>query len=877
MLVFSATHGVRAETGRFFPHPDRISYDARSLRIEGKPIFIYSGAFHYFRCPKELWRDRFERIKEAGFNAVETYVPWNWHEREGPSSTSDFSKIDLSDLDDWLRMAEKYGLYVIVRPGPYICAEWDSGGFPQWLLTHKPDHPRRDELWLRSDDPVYLEWCRHWFKAVCPVIAKHQFLRGPRGSFGVILVQIENEYDYVKPRIPDEVMLNQVRFLSKLAIDEGIEVPLFTCVTKAVRGSADPVIRRVFDACNFYPRWKVDSIQSSIDMLREQQPDAPLATTELQGGWFATISGPLSENQDGLTGAQINNLTLFAIQNGESILNYYMLYGGSNPGDWEARTLTSSYDYNAPIRECGGIGERYERVWALGHFLREHGMRLAQSRAVSCDVEASDKDVHAVVREAANGDRYVFVRTSQHTAPRSGTLHLKGSSPSPWALVVPYDLEPFGSRVLFLRSGMITAGEGSWYPKQRPAITRPIIGANMIELTEAKMLADPGPSKWTGLSTGVDLAKLGIYDSRYVFYKSGAGGNRPINVAVEYPEGDSVLGFSNGRSVKQVSSSVGSSVIRLEKGGADPVVLLYENCGHDNGAKMADPRGVLSAHFERGEWTAGNRSLSWTRAVSAQGGTGNPSVEPEGQAVELGDLKGQSVPEHTNVTFRAVFSVQADERHEDDFVLKIGHVVGHWSVVCNGRDVTPPASAASVYSVDLLNAVLPGPNTIELSLHTDGSPGAVSSVILDERPRGETFPLVAFGSPLGWEREWWSPWLDDSKWTTVALTAAHVSSPDAALVWYRLGFEVPKAPKGIWFPYRLRLLARGNGFIFLNGHPLGRYWEGGAQKDTYLPECWLNTGPGARNVVTLCLRPLSGVAGIDRATVEAYPEFAEYR
>ena len=209
--------------------------------------------------------------------------------------------------------------------------------------------------------------------------------------------------------------------LAAAAQANGIDVPLFTCVTHAVRGSTDPLVRQVFDTCNFYPLWKVDGTQGKIEQLRHEQPDAPLATTELQGGWFAKIGGKLSEEQDGITAAQINNLTLFMIQNGETILNYYMIFGGTNPGDWAARNMISSYDYNAPIRESGGVGERYQRVWALGHLLREHGVPLARSVAVACDVATSQTDVMVVERRAPDGGRYLFVRTSQHTEPRAGT------------------------------------------------------------------------------------------------------------------------------------------------------------------------------------------------------------------------------------------------------------------------------------------------------------------------------------------------------------------------------------------------------------------------------------------------------------------------
>jgi len=129
----------------------RIAFTGHSLLIDGKPTFIYSGAFHYFRCPKELWRDRFRAIKATGMNAVETYVAWNWHERSRPSTLKDFSKVDMSDLRDWLKMAhDEFGLYTIVRPGPYICAEWARGGYPDWLPELRPSGVQQGH-WCRGN------------------------------------------------------------------------------------------------------------------------------------------------------------------------------------------------------------------------------------------------------------------------------------------------------------------------------------------------------------------------------------------------------------------------------------------------------------------------------------------------------------------------------------------------------------------------------------------------------------------------------------------------------------------------------------------------------------------------------------------------------
>ena len=131
-----------------FMHPDRIRFDHRCLQIDGKDQFVLSGTFHYFRTPQPLWRDRLEKLRAAGFNCVETYVPWNWHEQQMPQSLSDESKLDMQQLEDFLSLADSLGLYSIVRPGPYICAEWSGGGFPQWLMRKKPANPLH-EVWLQ--------------------------------------------------------------------------------------------------------------------------------------------------------------------------------------------------------------------------------------------------------------------------------------------------------------------------------------------------------------------------------------------------------------------------------------------------------------------------------------------------------------------------------------------------------------------------------------------------------------------------------------------------------------------------------------------------------------------------------------------------------
>ena len=248
-----------------------------------------SAAFHYFRVPQELWRDRFRKIKEAGFNTVETYVPWNWHERTMPRNVKDYSQCDFDDLKAWLKMAhEEFGLYTIVRPGPFICAEWAGGGYPRWIAKFCP--AKYDtSFWLRSNHPEHMKWTKHWYDAVCPVFAEEQLTRKKSGEKGIIMVQLENEYIYfgMESEKKEEVL----RDMAAYCTNNGIEVPLFTCVTPEVRGSKDAVISQLFDMDNQYVWWNIQEAKSRIEDLKRQQPNAPAFVCELQGGWFSTVGG----------------------------------------------------------------------------------------------------------------------------------------------------------------------------------------------------------------------------------------------------------------------------------------------------------------------------------------------------------------------------------------------------------------------------------------------------------------------------------------------------------------------------------------------------------------------------------------------------------
>ncbi|WXG41023.1 MAG: beta-galactosidase [Candidatus Freyarchaeum deiterrae] len=169
-----------------------------------KENFLLSGEIHYFRVPKKEWRERLAKLKNAGLNAVSTYIPWNWHELS--SGVFDFqgSYTEGRDLETFLEYAREEELGVIAKPGPYICAEWKNGGIPSWLIEEHPEVLARNSrgrptLWFSKKfpvltylHPVYLKQARNWFENVASILSRHQYTKG--GS--VILVQIDNESSY---------------------------------------------------------------------------------------------------------------------------------------------------------------------------------------------------------------------------------------------------------------------------------------------------------------------------------------------------------------------------------------------------------------------------------------------------------------------------------------------------------------------------------------------------------------------------------------------------------------------------------------------------------------------------------------------------------
>ena len=316
---------------------------SKKFYMDSKPFDIYSGAMHYFRTVPEYWEDRLTKLKAAGFNTVETYVCWNLHEKK----PGEFDFSGILDIEKYLEIAQKVGLYAIVRPGPYICAEWDFGGLPAWLLKDK-------NMQIRCMYPDYLKCVERFYKELLPRLVPH--LESHGGN--IIAMQVENEYgSYGNDK-------DYLRYVEKLTRDCGIDCLLFTSdenTNNMISGGSLPDIYKVL---NFGSRSR-----TAFNVLKGFENDGPNMCGEFWCGWF----DHWRDKHHTRNSLEIVNEIKGFIDNGASF-NIYMFHGGTNfgftaganhnQGHGYEPTVTS-YDYCAMLTEWGDYTPAYHAVRKL--------------------------------------------------------------------------------------------------------------------------------------------------------------------------------------------------------------------------------------------------------------------------------------------------------------------------------------------------------------------------------------------------------------------------------------------------------------------------------------------------------------------------------
>lgn len=311
------------------------------FKMNGESFRIYSGSMHYFRIMPEYWEDRLRKLKAAGFNTVETYVCWNMHEpRKG-----EFDFTGRFDIRRFIKTAQEVGLYAIVRPGPYICAEWDFGGLPAWLLKDR-------NMRLRCAYPEYLQHVSDFYHRLFEEIGDLQQSEGGN----IIAMQIENEYgSYGNDK-------EYLRYIEKLMLDCGTKVMLFTSDGDDNSMLSGGTLPDVFKTLNFGSR--ASEIFNAMDRFHE---NTPKMCTEFWCGWFDHWGEEHhTRGSDSVAGEIKDFLDI------DASFNFYMFHGGTNFGFTagancyeEYQPTVTSYDYCALLTEWGDYTPAYYAVREL--------------------------------------------------------------------------------------------------------------------------------------------------------------------------------------------------------------------------------------------------------------------------------------------------------------------------------------------------------------------------------------------------------------------------------------------------------------------------------------------------------------------------------
>lgn len=312
---------------------------------DGKKTKIISGAVHYFRNMPDTWPDIFKKLKAIGCNCVETYCVWNMHEKH----KGEYDFTGNLNIAAFIRQAQKEDLMVIVRPGPYICAEWEFGGLPWWIQTD-------ENMEIRCSNKAYIKCFDKYldalFNEIRPLLVTNG---GP-----VIMMQIENEYGYYGD---DREYLS---YLRSAYIKRGIDVPLFTSDGTSKANLLDGSVEGCFSTLNFGSR-----VEENFKAHDELYPDAPKMCMEMWNGWFDAWGDDKHHTTSADDYARVVDDML-----NKGSLNMYMFIGGTNFGFTSGANHyekfapdVTSYDYDALLTECGDVTEKY---YAVREVIKKH-------------------------------------------------------------------------------------------------------------------------------------------------------------------------------------------------------------------------------------------------------------------------------------------------------------------------------------------------------------------------------------------------------------------------------------------------------------------------------------------------------------------------
>ncbi len=387
-----------------------VTYDDGSFFVDDQRIWLVSGSVHYFRTPAGLWRDRLLKAKRAGLNCISTYLAWNYHEPvEGQ-----WELEDDKDPAGFVRLANELGLYVILRPGPYIGGDWDFGGLAGWLAG-------KSGITYRTANAAYQHYFDKYFRQVLPRLAELQVTRGGN----IILIQNENQH--LTLTMPDRV--NYLEFINQLFRRSGFDIPIISC-----NDLTEPPAPEVIECVRGW-----DDTAQELKRLSVRQTQAPSIVMEYRCGVNDVWGGEHKTRDARETARRAMEILGCGAQ-----YNYYMWHGGTNFGFWAGRLAgseqayqTTSYDCDAPLAEGGGLTEKYY-VTRLVNMLANHmGRYLAASYVEESGVTVHDST--SVLNLSGSQGRWAVVTNNGRDDITEASLSLPGGRN------LRVSLEPFGA------------------------------------------------------------------------------------------------------------------------------------------------------------------------------------------------------------------------------------------------------------------------------------------------------------------------------------------------------------------------------------------------------------------------------------------------
>lgn len=358
-----------------------ISYDGSGFLINGQRKYLSSGTIHFARVPNELWRDRLTRVKNADFVNVESYVFWNYQE---PRENEWNFKGD-GDFEKFLNLEQELGLTALIRVGPYVCAEWESGGWPLWL-RFKPT------MNLRTAEPEFLKWNDHWYDKILPMVEKHQISKGGN----IVLLQIENEHPLGWGVVENEPYFTH---LKEQVEKHGIGIPWF------------------FSGLNHGGNPSPSDIDPS-------QRKNPWMSTEFWAGWFDLYGTPSDKKLHAIDKANWGILA-----HGGGGHNFYMLHGGSNLDSWSDNSTASSYDFGAAIGQAGDLRPSYYAMKRANLLAQSFPEIIANSTSALTENKsaATGKDIEVLGARKSSAGSLLFLRNNSISDEAAATLANGGS------------------------------------------------------------------------------------------------------------------------------------------------------------------------------------------------------------------------------------------------------------------------------------------------------------------------------------------------------------------------------------------------------------------------------------------------------------------